>query len=65
MFLKEVLCSPRLQLFDHKYSKNRNIGSLVNDCLLSYFCCPCIWCQMSREMDASEPVTRQTLTMPF
>ncbi len=24
-FLKEVLCSPRLHLFDRKYSKNSNI----------------------------------------
>uniref|UniRef100_A0A8C2FYC6 Cornifelin n=1 Tax=Cyprinus carpio TaxID=7962 RepID=A0A8C2FYC6_CYPCA len=32
---------------------------LINDCLLSYFCCPCAWCQMSQEMDAHETVTSQ------
>ena len=26
-------------------------GSLGNDVLLSYFCYPCVWCQMSRELE--------------
>ncbi|XP_066537477.1 cornifelin homolog B-like [Hoplias malabaricus] len=26
-------------------------GSICNDCVYSVFCCPCVWCQMSREMN--------------
>uniref|UniRef100_A0A671M9Q0 Uncharacterized protein n=1 Tax=Sinocyclocheilus anshuiensis TaxID=1608454 RepID=A0A671M9Q0_9TELE len=51
----ECFCLPLIDEFGlmrvsmrHRYGIE---GSLVNDCLLSYFCCPCIWCQMSREMD--------------
>ncbi|XP_056323522.1 cornifelin homolog B [Danio aesculapii] len=25
-------------------------GTMCNDCVLSTFCRPCVWCQMSREM---------------
>ncbi|XP_028322583.1 cornifelin homolog B-like [Gouania willdenowi] len=25
-------------------------GTMCNDCVLSCFCGPCLWCQMSREM---------------
>uniref|UniRef100_A0A8C1XB49 Cornifelin n=1 Tax=Cyprinus carpio TaxID=7962 RepID=A0A8C1XB49_CYPCA len=39
--------------------RHRTALSLINDCLLSYFCCPCAWCQMSQEMDAHETVTSQ------
>ncbi|KAB5579193.1 hypothetical protein PHYPO_G00192280 [Pangasianodon hypophthalmus] len=27
-------------------------GSICNDCIYSFFCLPCVWCQMSREMRA-------------
>ncbi|XP_037391371.1 cornifelin homolog B-like [Pygocentrus nattereri] len=26
-------------------------GSICNDCVYSSFCCPCVWCQMSREIN--------------
>ncbi|XP_037391389.1 cornifelin homolog B-like isoform X2 [Pygocentrus nattereri] len=26
-------------------------GSVLNDCVYSSFCCPCVWCQMSREIN--------------
>ncbi|KAG9274507.1 hypothetical protein AMEX_G11432 [Astyanax mexicanus] len=33
-------------------------GSICNDCVYSFFCCPCVWCQMSREMKKrNQPVT--------
>ncbi|NP_001188228.1 cornifelin-like protein b isoform X1 [Ictalurus punctatus] len=27
-------------------------GSICNDCIYSFFCLTCVWCQMSREMKA-------------
>ncbi|KAI5625869.1 plac8 onzin related protein 5 [Silurus asotus] len=29
-------------------------GSICNDCIYSFFCLSCVWCQMSREMKARE-----------
>ncbi|KAM9500622.1 cornifelin homolog B-like isoform 1-T2 [Clarias gariepinus] len=32
-------------------------GSICNDCICSFFCLSCVWCQMSREMKArNQPV---------
>ncbi|XP_036403473.1 cornifelin homolog B-like [Megalops cyprinoides] len=34
------------------------LGSICNDCLYSFFCGPCVWCQMSREMKMRlQPIT--------
>uniref|UniRef100_A0A671SSN6 PLAC8 protein n=1 Tax=Sinocyclocheilus anshuiensis TaxID=1608454 RepID=A0A671SSN6_9TELE len=59
----ECFCLPLIDQFGlmrvsmrHRYSIE---GSIAKDCLLSFCCCPCVWCQMSREMDAREPVTSQ------
>ncbi|XP_062849389.1 cornifelin homolog B-like [Trichomycterus rosablanca] len=34
-------------------------GSICNDCICTYFCYPCVWCQMSREMN----VRNQAVTL--
>uniref|UniRef100_A0A8C1N917 Uncharacterized protein n=1 Tax=Cyprinus carpio TaxID=7962 RepID=A0A8C1N917_CYPCA len=51
----ECFCLPLIDEFGLMRVSMR----LINDCLLSYFCCPCAWCQMSQEMDAHETVTSQ------
>ncbi|XP_028852302.1 cornifelin homolog [Denticeps clupeoides] len=58
--LGECLCLPLLDLFGiippitismratmrQRYGIQ---GSICNDCVNSFFCGPCVWCQMSRE----------------
>ncbi|XP_059208173.1 cornifelin homolog B-like [Centropristis striata] len=61
----QCLCLPLLDIFScchpitmsmrvsvrHRYSIK---GSLCKDCLCSTFCLPCVWCQMSREMNEQQ-----------
>ncbi|XP_056592647.1 cornifelin homolog B [Triplophysa dalaica] len=61
--LGECLCLPLLDFFGivppitmsmrvsmrHRYGIK---GTMCSDCLVSTFCTPCVWCQMSREMKA-------------
>ncbi|XP_060783706.1 cornifelin homolog B-like [Neoarius graeffei] len=39
-------------------------GSICNDCVYSYFCFPCVWCQMSREMNLRNPPVTFIISNP-
>ncbi|XP_020776281.1 cornifelin homolog B-like [Boleophthalmus pectinirostris] len=61
----QCLCLPLLDMFGlippismsmrvsmrHRYGIK---GDMCNDCVYSFFCTPCSWCQMSREMKRRE-----------
>ncbi|KAK7925277.1 hypothetical protein WMY93_007587 [Mugilogobius chulae] len=71
----QCLCLPLLDMFGgapppiamsmrvsmrHRYGIR---GDMCDDCLYSFFCLPCSWCQMSREMKLRElPVVLMNTT---
>ncbi|KAK1797214.1 hypothetical protein P4O66_008595, partial [Electrophorus voltai] len=51
--LLDIGCIPPITLAMRSSVRERYgiEGSICNDCVYTFFCCPCVWCQMSREMN--------------